>query len=417
MGLFARLRERFRQSARRTPASPDEAAPSPSVAEAENPKLERAADGRLDRLARFGDEGGPDQNEALALLRELRTTPLEGSALAVLSARIARLPDELATAAAKACLDRGEPQAARVFLSRTESPASRLLAADIAEEEGNAPLALALVERVLAQAIDHPGARERHARLATALGRKAPEPAPAARDGTVLSAHVQSPYVIRREIARGGAAAVYEAEDRELGRVIGLKVYHDPNGGRTQLLHEAQIATELAQPGVVRVFDVDLRGGWLVLEYFSHGSLREWLRERALDLIGLEWLRTLAVTLDDVHARGFVHLDVKPGNILLRSARDAVLSDFGSARRIGDASPPGSLGYVSPERLGGAVASAADDTYGFGRICEDLLARAGHDLPDARRTKLGELARRCIGPAAERPRRLSAALDMIPAEV
>ena len=351
--------------------------------------------------------------EADALFRELRMTPLEPLALAALDTASSThaLGETMATAAAKACMDRGELEAARRFLRHTTGPDALLLAADLAEEAGEAPAALALVERVLARAIDHPGARERHARLALSLGRRVPAFAhnagsstAASSDGTVVSAHVDSPYEMRRELARGGAAAVYEAEDRDLQRRVALKVYHDPQNGRDQLLHEARVATELAAPGVIRVYDVDVRGGWLVLEYFEHGSLREWLRHRPDEIARWAWLPSLITTLADIHARGYAHLDVKPGNVLLRSASESILADFGTARHLGEPSPPGSLGYVSPERLGGAAASALDDVYGVGRIIQEVLAVTDGDAPDSpERMHYARLAQTLTAHAAGRP--------------
>jgi serine/threonine-protein kinase len=68
-----------------------------------------------------------------------------------------------------------------------------------------------------------------------------------------------------------------------------------------------------------------------------------------------------------------VHNDVKPANVLLCEPCAPLISDLGTARRVGEPTPPGSLGYVSPERLAGRASDPLDDVYGFGRILEDAV--------------------------------------------
>jgi eukaryotic-like serine/threonine-protein kinase len=110
-------------------------------------------------------------------------------------------------------------------------------------------------------------------------------------------------------------------------------------------------------------------------EWVQRGALRSLLRER--DLTALRpidrWALPLARALARVHAAGWVHHDVKPANILLHASGQPLLTDFGIARREGEPSPAGSLGYVSPERLAGRTSNKRDDVYGYGRVLEDAL--------------------------------------------
>jgi serine/threonine-protein kinase len=95
-----------------------------------------------------------------------------------------------------------------------------------------------------------------------------------------------------------------------------------------------------------------------------------------------------------------VHHDVKPANVLLTARGSPVLTDFGTARRFGEPSPPGSMGYVSPERLKGRASDPRDDVYGFGRLLEDVLDAIGDAALSERWAKI---ASACVGADSERP--------------
>ena len=123
----------------------------------------------IEHLVRVGTPAGPSLEEALRSFAQLRSTPHEGRAVHRLLAReaISPLPEPLLVAVASALVDRGEPGAAAAALARGRSAPALLLRADLLERAGDLPAALALVEQVLARDIDWPGARERHARLAS----------------------------------------------------------------------------------------------------------------------------------------------------------------------------------------------------------------------------------------------------------
>jgi serine/threonine-protein kinase len=353
----------------------------------------------LDRLL----EASTSLDEALRLFAHLRSTPEEGKAIEQLLVRDARSPlgELLLVAVATALLDRGEESAALRVLTRASSNDALILHADVLSRRGDAAAAVALVERVLLRDLDWPGARERHARGLAALGLRAAQRAPDPATATMMTSAPDAPFALLREIARGGAGVVYQAEDRELGRRVALKVYHRPDRDRAQLLHEARVAVSLEGPGLVRVFDVDPERGWLAMEWAQLGALRS----RLTDPIE-RWAPALARALARVHAAGWVHHDVKPANVLFRSPDDPLLTDFGTARRRGEASPPGSLGFVSPERLAGRDSDPRDDVYGFGRVLEEALdatklATTASD--EQARVRWLALASACTGPDAGRP--------------
>jgi serine/threonine-protein kinase len=341
-------------------------------------------------------------DEALRLFAQLRTTPTEARAIeAVLSRAVyAVVPEPLVVAVASALVDRGEPAAALQALARATSSEALMLRAEVLAGGDDLAAALALVERVLLRDFDWPGARERHVRWREALGASVvPRADPST---TMMTSAPEAPFRLLREVGRGGAGVVYEAQDRDLQRRVALKVYHQPDRDRAQLLHEAYVAVALAGPGIVRVFDANPEHGWLVMEWAPRGALRSLLRGR--DLAALRpmdrWALPLAKALARVHAAGWVHHDVKPANILLRDPGALLLTDFGIARRAGDPSPPGSLGYVSPERLAGRSSHPGDDVYGYGRVIEDAL----DVVTDDPRLALWRLvAAMCTGPAVQRP--------------
>jgi tRNA A-37 threonylcarbamoyl transferase component Bud32 len=417
------------------------AATRPPDASADSARSSDATNLAFARLRQLGAPDGPTGDEALALFRALRATPDEARAIdAVRSAGATRaIPDAIRVAAAAALAERGELDEALVLVSGGgvggglgASPEARLLAADLHAERGEIPEALALIERVLLVDLDYPGARERHARWRIQLGLDAnAAPRADASAVTIVSREPDAPFALLREVARGGSGAVYEAEDRELGRRVALKVYHHPERDRAQLLHEARVAASLTGSGVVRVLDVDPEHGWIALEWAPLGSLRQNLRGKdargqavrsspLAQLVPLSrWAIPVAAAIARVHAAGWVHHDIKPANVLLATPERPILADFGTARRAGEPSPPGSLGYVSPERLAGRASDPRDDVFGFGRILEDALSAlaAQQLLPTAAHANAWrEIASACTGPDAGRPNDARALLTRLRVE-
>ncbi len=357
----------------------------------------------LARLLRVGLPGGPTDEEALLAFNILRGTPEEARMVEELmrSVQMHSLPDPLLLALGATLLDRGEREGATRALSASSSSPALVLLADLAEGRGDLPAALSLIERVLLRDLDHPGARERHRRWRGQLGFDL-EQKPIAASATVVAREPDAPFDLLREVGRGGAAAVYQAIDRDLGRHVALKVYHQPERDRSQLAHEARVAVLLEGPGIVRVFDLDPEHGWIALEWAPAGALRDRIRGRELArLLPIErWALPLADALARVHGAGWVHHDVKPANVILSRTGSATLTDFGTARRIGEPTPPGSLGYISPERMKGRASDPRDDIYGFGRILEDVLGVISDETVLARYRPLAAL---CVGDDARRP--------------
>jgi serine/threonine protein kinase len=196
-------------------------------------------------------------------------------------------------------------------------------------------------------------------------------------------------YGAAEQIGRGGMGEIYRATDSLLGRTVAVKVlaerYAEDEAVRKRFKREALAAARLSdQPNVVTIFDVGEHNErpYIVMEYFDGGSLDDVVRERGAQPPGraFTWLEQAALALDAAHAKGVVHRDVKPGNLLLDSEGNVHVADFGVASAAGTDSLTmtgtvlGTAGYLSPEQAEGARATPASDRYALGVVAFELLS-------------------------------------------
>lgn len=197
-------------------------------------------------------------------------------------------------------------------------------------------------------------------------------------------------YRIVRLIGRGATGGVYLADDPD-GQQVALKVLIPELARnerfRERFLREARIAASLEEPHVVPTFASGNEAGmlYLVMRFVDGLDLREILKrqgplgaERAVDLVG-----QIAGALDSAHARGLVHRDVKPGNVLVQetdTGEHAYLCDFGLARHLtsvdsltGERAFVGTIAYISPEQIEGAAIDARADVYSLGCMLFECL--------------------------------------------
>ena len=180
-----------------------------------------------------------------------------------------------------------------------------------------------------------------------------------------LSAALGDHYRIERELAQGGMATVYLASDLARGQPVAVKVMRPKVAtviGAARFLREIRIARSLDHPLIVPVSDSGNVGEILyyVMPYVEGETLYERLqRERRLPLAdALHLTREVASALGYAHARGILHRDVKPENLLLADGH-AMVADFGLARAVGADSRTltetgvvvGTVYYMSPEQL------------------------------------------------------------------
>jgi eukaryotic-like serine/threonine-protein kinase len=236
------------------------------------------------------------------------------------------------------------------------------------------------------------------------------QPAPVAGAGEIVLAR----YRLRRRLGAGGMGVVYLAWDENLEREVAVKriaVQHDPDGRGER---EALAAARLSHPGIVALYESgrDDDAVYLVSEIVHGHTLAELLRDGALsDRDAVRIGAALCAALEHAHARGVIHRDVKPSNILCPDDPDvsgsvAKLADFGIARmadhdvltRTGDII--GTLAYMAPEQARGERIDGAADVYALGVVLYEALAgvnpiRAGNPAATARRvgTRLPSLQR------------------------
>jgi eukaryotic-like serine/threonine-protein kinase len=189
-------------------------------------------------------------------------------------------------------------------------------------------------------------------------------------------------------LAHGGMAVIYKATDEALGREVAVKVlaerYAREDALRARFTREALAAARLSgDSSTVTIFDV---GEWhdrpyLVMELAAGGTVAERIDAGDVALADtLQWLEQAGAALDAAHARGVVHRDVKPANLLLTADGNVRVADFGIASAAGLTSLTatgtvlGTLGYLAPEQAMGREVGPAADRYALGVVAYELLA-------------------------------------------
>jgi beta-lactam-binding protein with PASTA domain len=200
---------------------------------------------------------------------------------------------------------------------------------------------------------------------------------------------VANRYRLREQLGRGGMGVVWRARDERLERDVALKVLHpwvaDDEDLRARFEREAAALARLEHPNVIRLYDVleDQGQTVLVLELVEGDGLHAVVARRTLD-----WHETrrllapVAAALAHAHARGVVHRDLTPSNVLVeRGTGRVVVTDFGLARLArGATTAPvsgvlaGTPEYWAPEQAAGTETGPATDLYALGCLLFQLLS-------------------------------------------
>src|SRR5438270_11680962 len=189
-------------------------------------------------------------------------------------------------------------------------------------------------------------------------------------------------YRLDELLGRTGMSEVWAAHDAELRRRVAIKLLA-PDADRARFEREARAAATLSHPNLTQIYDYGETGGrpYMVLEYLAGGTLEDRLAGgKPLPDADTERIaQEIAAGLAHAHARGVVHRDLKPGNVLFDSEGRAKIADFGIAR-LGEGGTLteagtvlGTAAYISPEQAGGQPASPASDVYSFGVLLFRML--------------------------------------------
>jgi eukaryotic-like serine/threonine-protein kinase len=194
-------------------------------------------------------------------------------------------------------------------------------------------------------------------------------------------------YQILKTLGEGGMGAVYKAQDRELNRVVALKVIR-PELARNQAIverfkQELRLSHQVTHKNVIRIYDLGESEGikFITMEFIEGQDLRSLIHEKkkvsppeAVDI-----MEQVCRALEAAHTVGVIHRDLKPQNIIRDNAGRIVVMDFGLARIVGGdgmtqtGALVGTMEYMSPEQALGKELDQRSDLFALGLIFYELL--------------------------------------------
>jgi hypothetical protein len=190
-------------------------------------------------------------------------------------------------------------------------------------------------------------------------------------------------FELIRELGRGGFGVVYEARDRQLGRLVAFKAVRPGRNSlvmyRQQRLQlEAEAVASLTHPNIVSLFDVGSceSGPYLIFELLRGETLFDRLQRGPLPLPeAVEVAIQIGWALDHAHAAGLVHRDLKPSNVFLCAGGNVKVLDFGIAEVLGggDLRGAGTPAYMAPEQWTGQPQDFRTDVFGAATMLFETL--------------------------------------------
>jgi tetratricopeptide (TPR) repeat protein/predicted Ser/Thr protein kinase len=219
-------------------------------------------------------------------------------------------------------------------------------------------------------------------------------------------------YEILQLLGEGGMGAVYKARDRELDRLVALKIIRPELAQNADALHrfkqELILARQVTHRNVIRIFDLGEADGvkFITMEYIDGRDLKSLLREKGkfppAEATGV--IEQICRALEAAHMEGVIHRDLKPQNVMVDAQGKASVMDFGIARSMeigsGGMTQTGALvgtpEYMSPEQAKGEKVDARSDLFSLGIIFYELLTG---NSPYKADTAMQSLYKRTVEPA------------------
>lgn len=192
-------------------------------------------------------------------------------------------------------------------------------------------------------------------------------------------------YRILKKVGRGGMATVFIAIQEAVGRTVALKILpkklcKDPSFS-TLFLQEANCGV-LNHPNIITIYDAGETGShlYIAMEYLQNGDLKQRLKTRISQEETISIITKISEALAYAHSKGFIHRDIKPGNIIFNEDKQPVLADFGIARAISfsdktvvDGMLLGTPHYTSPEQASSDKVDHRTDLYSLGVVYYEIL--------------------------------------------
>jgi serine/threonine protein kinase len=198
-------------------------------------------------------------------------------------------------------------------------------------------------------------------------------------------------YRLLKHMVTGQTSQVWEVVEGSSGRHFAMKLLLPEKTRDSEmrrfLLHEADVGRELAHPNIIRIVAVGRNADnpYFVMEYFPAGNLKLRIMRKEMDFIherAQDILKQAATGLAFMNAKGWIHRDVKPDNMLVNSAGELKLIDFALAQRIPTGwakffwrkgKAQGTRSYMSPEQIRGLPLDPRADVYSFGASAYELV--------------------------------------------
>jgi len=188
-------------------------------------------------------------------------------------------------------------------------------------------------------------------------------------------------FNIIRELGKGTQGAVYLAFDPQLERQVAIKTLRPGSAHTESLLREARIVSKLQHANIVPLYDAGDQQGepYLVCAYVEGGTLQQMLKDGALSPVkSAEITCSILDALEYSHQQGVMHLDIKPGNIMIGQRGQPMLMDFGIAKLMKEESEDsqeviGSPQYMAPECISNGKVDASSDLYSVGMVLYEMV--------------------------------------------